>query len=137
MEKNLSPRQEIFVKEYLKGTSATSAAIAAGYSPASAKFQGSALIRKCPAVMAAIDSAQSEFREERKFTVGCAVMEAETLASLAIESKQYSVATKLLELKCKLHGLLIEKRETKTTDINIAKILEDARGRLNAALEKA
>lgn len=44
--KGLTPKEEIFVREFLASGNATKAAIAAGYSPASAGVTGSKLLKK-------------------------------------------------------------------------------------------
>jgi phage terminase small subunit len=61
----LTPKQEIFVLEYLKDLNATQAAIRAGYSAKTAEVIGYENLRK-PQIAAAIDAAQKERAEETK-----------------------------------------------------------------------
>lgn len=131
MKKNLTPKQESFIEHYLSGVNGVDAAIAAGYSPTSAKFQASNLLRNNEMVKTAIQSAQAEFKERRQFSIETAVVEAEELALEAKSAKQFAVAAKLLELKCKLYGLLIQKVEVKETKIDIRAILEEADKRID------
>lgn len=62
-EKKLTPKQELFVQEYLKDLNATQAAIRAGYSENTARAIGQENLTK-PAVKAAVDAAM-EKRVER------------------------------------------------------------------------
>lgn len=61
--KGLTPKQEAFVREYLRDLNATQAAIRAGYSAKTAKQQGARLLTNVD-VLAALASAQ-ERRSER------------------------------------------------------------------------
>lgn len=65
----LSARYEVFVSEYLKDRNATQAAIRAGYSPDTAKQQGSRLLTNA-AIKAEIDRQQSELIERAKAETG-------------------------------------------------------------------
>jgi phage terminase small subunit len=60
----LTPRQSLFVAEYLVDLNAKQAAIRAGYAPGSAADRGWELLHRCPAVMARLKQAMAE-REQR------------------------------------------------------------------------
>jgi phage terminase small subunit len=66
-ERNLEPRQERFVQEYLIDLNATQAAIRAGYSKKTARQQGDRLLSKA-AVAAAIALAQAKRAERVEIT---------------------------------------------------------------------
>lgn len=59
MPEGLTPKQALFVREYLVDLNATQAAIRAGYSPETAESQGSRLLRKVK-VREAIEEANEE-----------------------------------------------------------------------------
>jgi phage terminase small subunit len=60
----LTPRQRLFVAEYLIDLNARQAAIRAGYAEGSAADRGWELLHRCPAVMARLKQAMAE-REQR------------------------------------------------------------------------
>ena len=60
----LTPRQSLFVAEYLIDLNAKQAAIRAGYAPGSAADRGWELLNRCPPVMARLKEAMAE-REQR------------------------------------------------------------------------
>jgi phage terminase small subunit len=70
-------RREKFVDHYLSSGNATAAAIAAGYSPASARVQGSQLLTN-PAIQQAIEKARSKVAEKAELEA------AEVLRELAV-----------------------------------------------------
>lgn len=63
----LSPRRSRFVTEYLVGLNATQAAIRAGYSPRTAKQQGSRLLTHVD-VIAAMEARQEDLADENTVT---------------------------------------------------------------------
>ncbi|WP_290497940.1 terminase small subunit [Hyphomonas sp. UBA4494] len=70
----MTPKQLTFVQEYLVDLNATQAAIRAGYSPDTAKMQGSRLLTKDD-VQAAIAEAQEQRREKLEITADRVVQE--------------------------------------------------------------
>jgi len=63
--KKLTPKQEMFVREYLVDLNATKAALRAGYSEKTAEKIGSENLHK-PEIRAAVDAARAERSEETK-----------------------------------------------------------------------
>ncbi|NTX09098.1 terminase small subunit [Myxococcus sp. CA040A] len=70
----LTAKQEAFVREYLKDSNATQAAIRAGYSEATAESQGSRLLRNAK-VLAAVEAGQAALDEAVKDEVVVEVAE--------------------------------------------------------------
>jgi phage terminase small subunit len=60
--RELTPKQRAFVREYLRDSNQTQAAIRAGYSEASAESQGSRLLRNAK-VLAAVEAGQAALEE--------------------------------------------------------------------------
>ncbi|MBZ4400409.1 terminase small subunit [Myxococcus sp. AS-1-15] len=60
--RELTPKQRAFVREFLKDSNSTQAAIRAGYSKASAESQGSRLLRNAK-VLAAVEAGQAAIEE--------------------------------------------------------------------------
>ena len=68
--------------------------------------------------------------EKGKYNLERAVEEADKFIAGAFEAKQFSATAKLLELKCKLYGLLVDRHELTVEKIDIRKVLEEAEGRV-------
>ncbi len=67
MENNLTPKQKKFVREYLKDLNASQAAIRAGYSPKTARFQASTLLTK-PNIQDFIAAEQQKLADDLEVT---------------------------------------------------------------------
>ena len=79
----LPPRQEMFAVEYARTGNASNAATLAGYSPASARSQGSYLLTN-PNILARVRELQAEWHTERIAAICAHVAPAiETLAKIA------------------------------------------------------
>lgn len=129
--KPLTSRQASFVNHYLSGQSAAEAARKAGYRVAYADKAAKSIL-KHPSVAAAIHEAQQQLRGKTMFDVEQAVVECDTMIAFAQSKNNAMAAAKLLELKCKLHGLLVEKLEVVPL-IDLTAILTEARARAAAA----
>jgi phage terminase small subunit len=81
----LTPRQEVFVREYLIDLNATQAAIRAGYAPNAAKVQASRLLTKAN-ITDAIAKAQSERADRLEITADRVTQE---MARLAFFDSKY------------------------------------------------
>ena len=75
----LTPKQQRFVDEYLIDCNATQAAIRAGYSPDTAKQQGTENLAK-PAIVAAIAAAQAARKERTQVTADRVAKELSAIA---------------------------------------------------------
>lgn len=76
---DLTPKQELFVREYLADLNATQAAIRAGYSERGANKIGPRLLEN-PAIVAAIDAAKVERSEKTEITARRVLQEIATMA---------------------------------------------------------
>ena len=107
----LTPKQAKFVKEYLaNGYNATQAAIKAGYSKKTAFSIGTENLTK-PLIKAAIKEQSSKEQAKFEYTKEEHFRELEELKSQAARTGALAAAVKAAELKGKLCGLYIERKE--------------------------
>lgn len=104
----LSPKQQRFVAEYLKDQNATQAAIRAGYSPGTAKQQGSRLLTNAD-VASAVARGQQRVAKKVEITVESLAAEFEEARLLAKVQGQASAMVAATTGKGKLAGLLVER----------------------------
>ena len=104
--KPLNPNQARFVAEYLKHGVAKAAAEAAGYKHGAES--GYALMQM-PAVKEAIDNARKEIVAEGTYNLKKAMKETDEGIQFAKDTENANALAKLIELRAKLNGLLIEK----------------------------
>lgn len=114
----LSEKEQIFIKTYLKCGSYTDSAKAAGYSDKAARGKGYLMAKK-PAVAKAIAAAQQEVVKENAFDLKAAIVELDQRIATASTAKQHSAVAKMLELKMKAHGLLVEKFDVRQSGFNV------------------
>lgn len=107
----LNPRQEIFVAEYLRHGNGAKAAAAAGYSEKNAKNIACKLINHSPAVAAALAARRKAVEKAAEYNLERAMAECEEAAAFAVASKNAMALVKVVELKSRLNGLLIEKHQ--------------------------
>lgn len=107
-----NPKHAKFVAEYLKSGNATQAATAAGFSSKNAAQSGHSLLRR-EDIRAAVSAGQREVVKEGLYETKAAVREIDIQIEDARGVNQFSAVAKFLELKLKLHGLLIDKHEVK------------------------
>lgn len=97
----LTPRQMIFVQEYMKNNNITKAAIAAGYAETSAHVQGSRMLKNVKIQQYLSKKEQNLNRDLRELFVEEAQMAFKTMVSLAQNSPQdnvrYSAAKDILD----------------------------------------
>lgn len=111
MEKQLIPKKQRCVEEYLVDSNATQAAIRAGYSEKTAQQTGSENLLK-PVIAAAIEAGHKILQERCAVSVESLTeeLEAARLSAMA-DKKGASAAVSAIMGKAKLHGLLIERHE--------------------------
>ena len=126
-------RQVRFANSVLSGKSAAESARLAGYSDEYAKKAAAALLNQ-PAVAALIKEGQAELRGKTMFDLQQAIIESDSLIAFALSKSNAMAAAKLLELKCKLHGLLIERVQA-VDMVDIAGALSEARQRANGTIQ--
>jgi hypothetical protein len=124
----LKPRHAVFVTEYLTGITATEAARRAGYSDAAGR--ASRLLTTNESVMRAIDAWRERQRLRGEYTVEKAMRETERGMVLAEKGNQMNAFVRAVELRARLHGLLVDKVEaTIDTGPNLAQAIALARQR--------
>ena len=110
MTKQLVPKIDRFVDEYLVDLNGTQAAIRAGYSEKTAAQQASRLLRNVK-VQQAITTSQKQLAEKGAWDVERLVDEAETDLMAARAGTQVSSASGALEIRGRVTGLLNEKHQ--------------------------
>ena len=106
--KPLSPKQAVFVAEYLKsGGKGQDSAIAAGFSAKNA-HNTAVRLKRNPAVAQALAAARKEIVDLGIYGVKEAMERAEGARLRAIENKQGNAEVKSIELQAKLMGILSE-----------------------------
>ena len=131
----MTPKQERFVLEYMIDSNATQAAIRAGYSAHTAEQQGSRLLSYAK-VAAAIRAGQAEFRERTAVTVESISDQLDDAYEQAKDNGQAAAMVQACMGLAKLHGLLVDKVETRqiVTDMTPDE-LEVELGRVQAELD--
>lgn len=110
----ITPKQEAFVREYLKDLNATQAAIRAGYSEKTAQEQGSRLLSNVM-VAEAVAKRQDKAAKRAEITVDSLAQELEEARAIALAEKQSSAAVSATMGKAKLFGLGSENRKISGT----------------------
>ena len=110
--KPLSDKQIAFVTEYVLDVNATQAAIRAGYSKRTAYSQGQRLLKNVE-VARKIADYQKQSAKRNQVTLGEITEMHRTAYSLAKENKNPSVMTQSAQNLAKLHGLIVDRKETK------------------------
>lgn len=113
MDKQLTPKQEKFVYNYIQGGVA-SVAYKAAYGAASPGHARKLL--DDPRIIALIDTLRKEAYAEHIETVGSITAELNEARLLAKSLLQPAVMVKATMDKAKLHGLLVERLEVSTVD---------------------
>jgi phage terminase small subunit len=108
----LSPRQLIFIKNYIGGQTAAQASRAAGYAPDSG---AASRLLEHPLVIAEIEAAKNKIPEETKFDGVAAAAQLDEDREFARKTGNAMAAVRSTEIKCKLNGLLIERLDQRVT----------------------
>lgn len=108
----LNEMQLKFVSEYLKTSSPTASAIAAGYAPAGAKSQAYQLLRN-PKIKAELQRVQALVQEEGVYNLKKALADAEEAYQVAKANENAAAMTAAATLKAKLSGLMVDRSEVK------------------------
>ncbi len=122
MQSNLTAKQRRFVEEYLVDHNATQAAIRAGYSEKTAYSIGHENLKK-PEIAAAIAAGQARLRRKTEVSISSLSEDMRENRDLAVANKQAAAAQQATMGIAKLHGLLVERSEVKTTgDMTLAEV---------------
>ncbi len=111
----MTPKQQRFAEEYVVDHNATQAAIRAGYSERTAKQQGSRLLTKVD-VIEAVRAKEARLSRKIEVTISSQTEEMRANRDLALENKQAAAAQQCSMGIAKLHGLLVDRSEVKTTN---------------------
>lgn len=109
-------RKEMFVSGILEGKNGAEAAIAAGYCPSNpghAKHRAYDLLHNDPWVIAELDKRREAMRRANAITVDSMFQQLDEDRAFAIETSNATAAVRASELKAKLAGLLVERRDTR------------------------
>ncbi len=110
----MSAKQQRFVEEYLVDHNATQAAIRAGYSEKTAYSIGHENLKK-PEIAAAIAAGEARLRRKTEVSIRSMTEEMRENRDLAVANGQAAAAQQASMGFAKLHGLLVERTEVKTT----------------------
>lgn len=111
----MTPKQELFAKEYLVDLNATRAAIRCGYSEKTAYSQGQRLLKDVE-VSGAIQKAMDERSERTEITADDVLNRINRIAKAAEGSKRYSDSLKACELLGKHLRLFADRTEISGPD---------------------
>jgi len=112
----LTPKQSIFVDQFMSDFNATRAAISAGYSPKTAGAIGAENLTK-PLISAAIKKRQAVLADAHDITLKSLLDELDEARSAALgaDTVQSSAAVAATMAKAKLCGLIVDKQDTKAS----------------------
>ncbi len=118
----MSAKQQRFVEEYLVDHNATQAAIRAGYSEKTAYSIGHENLKK-PEIAAAIAAGEARLRRKMEVSIRSMTEEMRENRDLAVANGQAAAAQQASMGIAKLHGLLIDRTEVKTTgDLSLEQV---------------
>ena len=106
----LDIRRATFVRHFCSGKSAAESARLAGYAEAYCRNASERLLKQ-PAVKQAIDRARARLREATEYDQRAAMQELDETIAFARETGNATAMARAVELKAKLNGLLVERRE--------------------------
>lgn len=105
------PRQEAFCQAIAQGASKTTAAEAAGYTPTGAANHGSRLTKR-PYIKRRIGELSTPEENKQFESKTWITVEIVQTHRMARRAKQHAVSVSCLQLLAKLHGHLVERRES-------------------------
>lgn len=106
----MNEKKRLFVEHILRGESGAAAARAAGYAKKTARNTASRLM-KDGVVQKELERRRDEIKAETSYTIERAMTELEKAQAMAESKKDASSYARAIELKSKLAGLLIERRQ--------------------------
>lgn len=129
----LTSRQARYVSFVVSGLSEADAARQAGYGRVYSKGAASQISTR-PAVKRAIQQEQANLRKKCLYEVEHAVEEIDRAIAFGYKRSNPMSIAKLLDLKCRIFGLLVEKIDLNATTIDLKGALEAAKLRVITAL---
>jgi len=115
-KKKLDPRKSIFISEILTGKNGAEAARAAGIEKRNAARQANRW-QKEPEVAEEIEKGLAAIRAGAEVTCESMIKQLDADRLFAIKTENASAATRASELKAKLVGLMIDRRDTRSAHI--------------------
>lgn len=109
----LTPKQQLFIAEYLKDNNGARAAEAAGYSKQNARSQAYQLLNHQPAVITALEEERKKLQVATQYNAERAMAEAEDAMTFALQTENANAYVKAVELRAKLTGLMIERHDVR------------------------
>lgn len=127
----LTPKQRAFLTLYASGkfANATAAAVAAGYSPRSARGSVYDLLRH-PRIRNELDAIAERVRERTAYDATACFEEAGAAVAFAKEKGNANAFVKAIELRARIHGLLVDRQQIDVVMPDISAALAEARARL-------
>lgn len=124
MRKNrLTPKQKVFISEYVHLKNATRAAIAAGYSPKTARSSGSRLLTNVD-ISTAIEILLAEQLHKADVTSDSVLQELKRVAFADVSEQVYGGKLRAIELLGKSLGLFGEKEKTERPQMSASMLLD-------------
>jgi hypothetical protein len=130
MTNKLTPKQQKFIAAWQTGIDGTHAAIGAGYSRKSARYTAYHLLNENAAVMAEVAKVRGQLAEDAKYNGEKCMAECDEGLAFAKATNNANALARLIELKAKLTGLLVQKIDLNIENrANVAEALAEARAR--------
>jgi phage terminase small subunit len=131
MTNKLTPKQQKFIAAWQTGIDGTHAAIGAGYSRKSARYTAYHLLNENAAVMAEVAKVREQLAEDAKYNGEKCMAECDAGITFAKATNNANALARLIELKAKLTGLLVQKIDLNIENrANVAEALAEARARV-------
>jgi phage terminase small subunit len=111
----LSARHQRFVQEFCLDGNATAAARRAGYNQRTARNTGHRLLRH-PSIQEAIAVAQADVQARAGDSAERVVRDLLKACEGAAEDRSWAALGKLLELRCKVEGMLVDRHRVEGAD---------------------
>ncbi len=115
-KKKLDPRKSIFISEILTGKNGAEAARAAGVEKKNAARQANRW-QNDPAIAEEIEQGLAAIRQDAEVTCESMIRQLDADRQFAIKTENASAATRASELKAKLVGLMIDRRDVRAAHI--------------------
>jgi len=133
--KPLTLKQARFVAEYLVDGDGKRSAIAAGYSPQSAKYTAYGLLKHNAGVIDALASSRQAILDSGVYDARAAVSRILAHIDDASTRGNSMAVMKGEELLLRLHGLLIDRLDVRLQTVDIKGAMEEAKARVAGRLE--
>ena len=131
MTRKLSPRQQLFIAEIQKGVPGRQAAIAAGYSPRTAKQMAYQLMHQNELVRAELERVRQNLATLAEYNGERCMADCDKGMDFALKTDNANAFVRAAELKARLAGLLREKVDITVERIDVTDALAAARARVD------